>query len=54
MHWNIFIFILGIISCIYAFPYAIWENKESNKSGSIAITSIAILGIVLSIFQIFF
>lgn len=53
MHWNILIFVLGIISCVYAFPYANWEKKQENKAGSVAVGLIAILGIILSMLQIF-
>lgn len=54
MHWNILIFILGAVSFAYALPYANWENKEKNKSGSIAIWLVAILSLTLSVLQIFF
>ncbi len=51
MIYRILFFALELWSLIYSASYAVWEWKNSNKSGAVGIwvlcTAIAVAGIVL-------
>lgn len=49
----IIILVLGIISVLYAIPYANWEFKQKNKAGAIMIYIIALATLTTSIIQLF-
>ena len=53
MAWEILLLIFGIISALYACPYAIWEWKNNNKTGGFLVFLIAGICVILSGVQIF-
>ena len=51
--FNFFILILGILSALYAIPYANYEFSQKNKKSAIIIYIIALLATFLSVLQFF-
>lgn len=49
---NILIFILTILSILYAIPYANWEFQNSNKTGAIFIYILSLISVIACIINI--